>query len=65
MQWYVQGQIVTNYLNGSQIYIRSRHGPLGGGEVDLRYNKGTIDVSLVFKKNFTSKQECIRYIDFD
>ena len=30
-----------------------------------RYIKGTIDVGLVFKKNVTGKQECIRYIDSD
>ena len=29
----------------------------------LRYIKDTIDVGLVFKKNFTSKQECIRYVN--
>ena len=31
----------------------------------LRYIKDTIDVGLVFKKDFTSKQECIEYDDFD
>jgi len=31
----------------------------------LRYIKGTIDVSLVFKKDFTGKQECIGYVDSD
>jgi len=29
----------------------------------LWYIKGTIDVSLIFKKNFISKQECIRYVN--
>jgi len=31
----------------------------------LRYIKGTIDVGLVFKKDFIGKQECIRYVDSD
>jgi len=31
----------------------------------LRYIKGTINVVLVFEKNFIGKQECIRYVDFD
>jgi len=31
----------------------------------LQYIKGTIDVGLVFKKDFTGKQECIRHIDSD
>ena len=31
----------------------------------LRYTKGTINISLVFKKDFTGKQECIRYTDSD
>jgi len=31
----------------------------------LRYIKGTIDVGLIFKKDVTGKQECIRYIDSD
>ena len=29
----------------------------------LRYIKGTIDVGLVFKKDFIDKQECISYVD--
>jgi len=29
----------------------------------LRYIKGTIDVGLIFKKDFTGKQKCIRYVD--
>jgi len=29
----------------------------------LRYIKGTIDVGLIFKKEFTGKQECVGYID--
>jgi len=29
------------------------------------YINGTIDVDLVFKKDFTCKQECIGYVDFD
>jgi len=29
----------------------------------LRYIKGTIDVSLIFEKDTTGKQECIRYVD--
>jgi len=29
----------------------------------LQYIKGTIDVGLVFKKDFTGKQEYIRYVD--
>ena len=29
----------------------------------LRYIKGTIDADLVFKKDFTGKQECINYVD--
>jgi len=29
----------------------------------LRYIKGTIDVDLIFKKEFTGKQECVGYID--
>ena len=31
----------------------------------LRYIKGTIDVGLVFERNFTGKQECIAYVDSD
>ena len=31
----------------------------------LRYIKSTIDVGLVFKKDITSKQECIRYANSD
>jgi len=31
----------------------------------LRYIKGTIDVSLVFEKDSTVKQECVRYVDSD
>ena len=31
----------------------------------LRYIKGTIDVGLVFEKDSTGKQECIRYVDSD
>jgi len=31
----------------------------------LRYIKGTIDVDLVFEKDSTSKQECVRYVDSD
>ena len=31
----------------------------------LRYIKGTIDVGLIFEKDFTGKQECIGYIDSD
>ena len=31
----------------------------------LRYNKGTIDVGLVFEKDSTGKQECIKYVDSD
>ena len=31
----------------------------------LRYIKGTIDVGLVFKKDFTGNQECMRYVDSD
>ena len=31
----------------------------------LRYIKGTTYVGLVFKKDSTGKQECIRYVDFD
>ena len=31
----------------------------------LRYIKNIIDVGLVFKKNFTGKQECIGYVDSD
>jgi len=31
----------------------------------LRYIKGTMDVGLVFKKDSTSKHECIRYINSD
>jgi len=31
----------------------------------LRYVKDTIDVSLVFKKDVTGKQQCIKYIDFN
>jgi len=33
--------------------------------VDLHYIKGTINIGLIFKKNVTSKQQCIRYDDFD
>ena len=31
----------------------------------LWYIKSTIDVSLVFEKDSTGKQECVRYVDFD
>ena len=31
----------------------------------LWYIKGTIDISLIFKKDVTSKQECIKYVDSD
>ena len=31
----------------------------------LRYIKGTIDVGLVFEKDTTGKQMCIRYVDSD
>jgi len=31
----------------------------------LWYIKGTIDVGLIFEKDFTGKQECIRYVDSD
>jgi len=31
----------------------------------LQYIKGTIDVGLVFKKDTTSNQECIGYVDSD
>ena len=31
----------------------------------LRYIKDIIDIGLVLKKDFTDKQECIRYIDSD
>ena len=31
----------------------------------LRYIKSTIDISLVFEKDFTGKQECIEYVDSD
>jgi len=31
----------------------------------LRYIKGTIDAGLVFKKDSTSKQECIGYVNSD
>jgi len=31
----------------------------------LRYIKGTIDVGVVFKKDVTGKQKCIRYVDSD
>ena len=31
----------------------------------LRYIKSTIDVGLVFKKDTTSKQECIKYANSD
>jgi len=31
----------------------------------LWYIKGTIDVSLVFEKDSTGKQECVRYVDSD
>jgi len=31
----------------------------------LRYIKDTIDVGLVFKKDFAGKQECIKYVDFN
>jgi len=31
----------------------------------LRYIKGTIDIGLIFKKDVTGKQECIRDVDFD
>ena len=31
----------------------------------LPYIKGTIDIDLVFKKDFTGNQKCIRYIDSD
>ena len=31
----------------------------------LRYIKGTIDVDLIFKKDSTGKQECVRYVDSD
>ena len=31
----------------------------------LWYIKCTINVALIFKKDFTGKQECIGYVDFD
>ena len=31
----------------------------------LRYIKGTIDVSLVFEKDSTGKQVCVRYVNSD
>jgi len=31
----------------------------------LQYIKGTIDIGLIFKKDVTGKQECIRYVDSD
>jgi len=31
----------------------------------LRYIKGIIDVDLVFEKDYTGKQECVRYVDYD
>jgi len=31
----------------------------------LRYIKGTIDISLVFEKDSTGKQECVGYVDSD
>ena len=31
----------------------------------LRYIQGTIDVGLVFKKDSTSNQECVGYVDSD
>ena len=31
----------------------------------LRYIKGTIDIDLVFEKDYTGKQECISYVDSD
>ena len=31
----------------------------------LRYIKGTIDIGFIFKKDITSKQEYIRYVDSD
>jgi len=31
----------------------------------LLYIKSTIDIGLVFKKDFIGKQECIRYLDSD
>ena len=52
-------RFITNCLNGKQIHAQSRQGLFGGCEVDQRYIKGTIDVDLVFKKDFTGKQECI------
>ena len=34
-------------------------------EVNSPYIKSTIGVGLMFEKDTTSKQECIRYVDFD
>ena len=46
-------------------YIRDPDRGHQRSEVNSPYIKSTIDVGLMFEKDTTSKQECIRYVDFD
>jgi len=61
---------MRSYLSQTILMIsRYMHDP-GRGHWEavkwiLRYIKGTLDVGLMFEKDTTGKQECIRYVNFD
>ena len=62
--------MVCMRLDLSQVIVRRyKHDPYRGHweavKWILRYIKCTIDVGLMFEKDFTGKQKCIRYVDSD
>ena len=60
-----KARFVKSCLNGQQIHARSWKGHWETVKWILQYMKGTIEFGLVFKKDVTDKQECIRYVNSD
>ena len=59
----------SDFLQADSLISRYMHDPDKGHweavKQVLQYVKGTIDIYLVFEKDSTGKQECVRYVDFD
>jgi len=65
MQWCTRPDLseVVSMVSG---YMHdSRRGHWEAVKWILQCIKGTIEVGLVFEKDVTGKQECIRYVDSD
>ena len=58
-----KARLVTSCLSSSRYMHDPGRGHWKAVKWILRYIKGIIDIGLIFKKDVTGKQKCIRYVD--